>query len=169
LSYTRIKLSRHLFILYPNPTHISTRLSGCRCDLHWSSDLLDTYTHTHTTRDYTLQITITQRVVISVTVFTALLGSVSQQWTFLCSRAHVLAGWRSSHTNLLLFKLPSQDCLVRAPSPLYVASVRTAQKTPLPTVTPLLVVAQPLPSNGCFCGSTVVAFSKYATTFQIVY
>jgi hypothetical protein len=41
--------------------------------------------------------------VFSVTAFTALLGNVFQQWTVLCSRALALAGWRTSHTNLLLF------------------------------------------------------------------
>jgi hypothetical protein len=49
------------------------------------------------------EITITHRLVFSVTVFTALPGNVFQQWTFLCSRDHVLAGWRPSHTNILLF------------------------------------------------------------------
>jgi hypothetical protein len=34
------------------------------------------------------------RLVFSVTVFTVLLGNVFQQWTFLCPRAHVLAGRR---------------------------------------------------------------------------
>jgi hypothetical protein len=32
--------------------------------------------------------------------------------TFLCFRTHVFVGWRPSHTNLLLFSLPSQDRLV---------------------------------------------------------
>jgi hypothetical protein len=51
--------------------------------------------------------------------------------------------------------------------PFYIASVRTAQTTPLPTVTPLLRVIQPLPSNGCFSGSTVLALSKYATVLLL--
>jgi hypothetical protein len=37
------------------------------------------------------------------------------------------------------------------------------RKSPLPTFTPLLRVTQPLPSNGCFSGSTVLALTKYAT------
>jgi hypothetical protein len=113
---------------------IVTRLSVYRRGLYWQSDLLDSYT----TRDYTLQITITHRLVFSVTVFTALLGNVFQQWKFLCFRAHFLACWRPSHTNLLLFKLPSQDSLVMAAGPRYVASTQTAQKTPFPTVLLLL-------------------------------
>jgi hypothetical protein len=42
---------------------------------------------------------------------------------------------------------------VMAAGPLYIASARTAQKTPLLTVTPLFRVTQPLPSNDCFLGS----------------
>jgi hypothetical protein len=45
----------------------------------------------------------------------------------------------------------------------YIASARTAQITPLPTVTPLLHVTEPLPSNGGFFVFTVLAFSKYTT------
>jgi hypothetical protein len=50
-----------------------------------------------------------------------------------------------------------------AADPPYTASARIAQKTSLPTVTLLLRVTQPLPSNGCFSGSTVLALSKYVT------
>jgi hypothetical protein len=46
-------------------------------------DLLDKFTSYY----YTLQITVTHRLVFSVTVFTALLGNIFQQWTFLHSRA----------------------------------------------------------------------------------
>jgi hypothetical protein len=47
--------------------------------------------------------------------------------------------------------------------PRYIESTRTAEKTPLPTVTPLLRVTHPLPSNGYLSGSTILALSKYAT------
>jgi hypothetical protein len=52
------------------------------------SDLLDNFT----THDYVLLMTITKKVVFSITIFTALLRNVFQQWMFLCFRAHVLAG-----------------------------------------------------------------------------
>jgi hypothetical protein len=50
-----------------------------------------------------------------------------------------------------------------AAGPRYIASARTAQKTPLPTTLLLLRVTQPLPNNGCFSSSTVFDLSKYAT------
>jgi hypothetical protein len=94
------------------------------------------WTYQHTTRDYTLQITVTHRLVFSVTVFIALLGNGFQQWTFICSRVHVLACWRPCHNNFLLIQLPSQDYSVIAVGPLYITSTLTAQKTPLQTFTP---------------------------------
>jgi hypothetical protein len=45
--------------------------------------------------------------------------------------------------------------------PCYIPSTRTAEKTPLPAVTLLLLVTQPLPRSGCFSGSAVLAFIKY--------
>jgi hypothetical protein len=115
------------------------------------------WTIKHTTRDYT------NRLVFSVTIITALLGNVFQQSTFLCSQAHVLVGWRPFHTKLLLFWLPSQDSSVMAAAPLYIASARTERKATLITVITLLRVTQPLHSNGCFSGSTILALSKCAT------
>jgi hypothetical protein len=53
-----------------------------------------------------------------------------------------------------------------ADDPRYIASSRIGEKTPLPIVTPLLRVAQPLPSNGCFSACTVLALSKYDTMFN---
>jgi hypothetical protein len=79
--------------------HIVTWQNDFRRGLDWLSDLLDTFK----TRDYILQITIIHKLVFPVTVFTVQFGNVFQLWMFLCFRAHVLAGWRSSYTNLLLF------------------------------------------------------------------
>jgi hypothetical protein len=97
-------------------------------------------------------------------------GNGFQFHSFPSFRVHVLTGpwlsqnlipgWPSSHTNLLLFSLPSQDSLVIAAVPCYIVSAWTAQKTPLPTVLLLLhaslaaityqrpLLIEPLPSNG---------------------
>jgi hypothetical protein len=58
------------------------------------------------------------------------------------------------------------DAAKRKPQHDQSSSFFSAQKTPLPTVTPLLHVTQLLPSNGCFTGSTVLVLSKYATTLS---
>jgi hypothetical protein len=107
----------HKFVSCLTRNYIVAWLSDDRRGLDWYWDLVDIYT----TRDWTLQITITQRLVLLVTVFTALLGNGFQQWTFFGFRAHVLTGWR-----------PSQDYPIMAAGPRYIASARTAQET-LPT------------------------------------
>jgi hypothetical protein len=63
----------------------------------------------------------------------------------------------------------SNICLVMAVGPRYIVSTRTTQKTPLPTVTPLLRVTKPLPRNSCFSGFTVHYLSKYATVLSAAF
>jgi hypothetical protein len=89
------------------------------------------WTLLHTTLDYTLQITITHRLVFSLTVFTALLGNVFQQWTFLCFRTHPRRLAAISHQPPTLLTAVS-GLLVMAACPPYIGSAWTAQKTPLP-------------------------------------
>jgi hypothetical protein len=101
--------------------------------------------------------------VFSVTVFTELLGNVFQQWTFLSSRTggHLTPNSTLPTAVSGLFRNGSWSSLYR------VGTDRT--KTPLPTVTPLLRVIQPLPRNGCFSGSTVLALRKHATILSNIY
>jgi hypothetical protein len=54
-----------------------------------------------------------------------------------------------------------------AAAPRYIASARIAHKTPLPTVTPMLRVKQPLPSTVSFSGFTVLDLRKCATTLNL--
>jgi hypothetical protein len=54
-----------------------------------------------------------------------------------------------------------------AAGPRYVDLVRIPQKTPLPTLTQLFRVTQPLPNSGCFSGSTILAFSRHATIYMV--
>jgi hypothetical protein len=58
-------------------------------------------------------------------VFSALLGGIFEQWTILCSRAHIVAVWQPSHTNIPLFWLLFQDSVVA--SPCYIALAQTPQ------------------------------------------
>jgi hypothetical protein len=56
-------------------------------------------------RNFFSRICVTHGKEFAVTVFNGQLGSVFQQSTFHCFMDHDLAGWRQSHTNLLLFWL----------------------------------------------------------------
>jgi hypothetical protein len=63
-----------------------------RRGLDWWSDL------THNTWLHFTDHTHTHTLLSSVTVFTALLGNGFENWKSLYSGAHILAGWRASHT-----------------------------------------------------------------------
>jgi hypothetical protein len=65
----------------------------------------------------------------------------------------------------VVFATTSVLCPVMAASPQYVTSAWTAQILQLPAPTPLLRVTQPLPNDGHFFGSTVLAMSKYAVIY----
>jgi hypothetical protein len=64
--------------------------------------------------------------------------------------------------------LSSQGTPVMTAGSRCIASPRTAQKTRLPSTTPLLRVTQGLSSNGCFSGSTFLTLSRYATIEYVV-
>jgi hypothetical protein len=65
--------------------------------------LINSIGHFNTTLDYTLQVTISRRPLFLITVFTVLLDNAFQQRTTLCIFTKFLAGWRLSHTSILLF------------------------------------------------------------------
>jgi hypothetical protein len=132
--------------------------------IYWT--LLTHNSWLHVTSHYHAR-THTHTLLFLITVFTALLGKVFQRQMFLCSRAHVLAGWRPFHTNLLRFSLPSQDYLVitagprylvitagprylvMTAGPRYIASARIAQKRASPIIACSLVARETCPQNCC--------------------
>jgi hypothetical protein len=87
--------------------------------------------------NYTLQTTVTHRLVFSVTVFIVLLGNGFQRRTFLCSRTDVLAG--DCHLTPISYSHNrGQNSFAIVALPHCISSGRTAQKTSLPTVLLLL-------------------------------
>jgi hypothetical protein len=72
-----------------------------------------------------------------------------------------ISSFCTTHKSSVSTGFTEQNYPVMTAGPCYIASARTAQKSPLPTIIPSLRVTQPLPSNGRFYGSTVLALSKH--------
>jgi hypothetical protein len=79
--------------------NIVTRSSDDRRVLDWRLDLLGTFT----AREYTSQVTIIHKLVLSVILFAS--GFLRRM--FLCFQDHVLAGWRLSHAIIMLWPMAS--------------------------------------------------------------
>jgi hypothetical protein len=80
---------------------------------------------------------------------------------FYCLRFETLPTWRARSP--YLYRLGTGGPVMAAGGLRCIASARTAHKTSLPTFIPLLRVTQPLHSNGCYSGTTVLTLSKNAT------
>jgi hypothetical protein len=121
------------------------------------------WTLQHTTRDYTSQITITHRLVLSVTVFIVLPCTSSKSGRFSTPgrKSSRAGGYLTPTAYFSNYRL--KNSVVLSAGPPYTAWERTAQKTLLPTVTPLLLVTYPLPSNDSFSGTTVLSLREYNT------